>query len=237
MPKALTARERAREELTREIKDEARLQLATYGAEGLSLRAVARELGMVSSALYRYYPSRDDLLTELIIDAYGAVGEAVEQAVARRRTGDQLGRWRAACTAVREWGLANPQEYALIYGSPVVGYRAPRDTTVPAARVPLTLMGIVHDAHQAGKLADAPAEPPLSRAAARQVDLVVAAVQELDLSAVPKANLAALVIAWTQLYGMVSFELFGHLEGVIDDKPVMFDHAVNQLARLVGLHR
>ena len=77
-----TARERARAELTREIKEEARRQLADAGANGLSLRAVARELGMVSSALYRYYPSRDELLTALIIDAYDALGEAAEQAIA-----------------------------------------------------------------------------------------------------------------------------------------------------------
>ena len=77
-----TARERARAELTREIKEEARRQLAAIGADGLSLRAVARELGMVSSALYRYFPSRDDLLTALIIDAYDALGEAAEQAIA-----------------------------------------------------------------------------------------------------------------------------------------------------------
>src|ERR1700744_1415209 len=77
-----TARERARTELTREIKEEARRQLAAAGADGLSLRAVARELGMVSSALYRYYPSRDELLTALIIDAYDAIGAAVEDAIA-----------------------------------------------------------------------------------------------------------------------------------------------------------
>src|SRR5579862_6917052 len=82
----VTARERARAELTREIKEEARRQLAAVGANGLSLRAVARELGMVSSALYRYYPSRDDLLTALIIDAYNALGAAAEGAIAAGRT-------------------------------------------------------------------------------------------------------------------------------------------------------
>jgi AcrR family transcriptional regulator len=88
-----TARERARAELTREIKEEARRQLAATGADGLSLRAVARELGMVSSALYRYYPSRDDLLTALIIDAYDAIGEAAEQRH-RRREARRSGRGR-----------------------------------------------------------------------------------------------------------------------------------------------
>ncbi len=83
-----TARERVRAELTREITDVARGQLATEGAGGLSLRAVARELGMVSSAIYRYFPSRDDLLTALIIDGYNAIGEVAERADAGCPAGD-----------------------------------------------------------------------------------------------------------------------------------------------------
>src|ERR1700743_252717 len=95
-PRAATARERARAELTREIKEEARRQLASSGAGGLSLRAVARELGMVSSALYRYFPSRDDLLTALIIEAYDALGAAAEKAAADVPRTDVRGRWVAA---------------------------------------------------------------------------------------------------------------------------------------------
>src|SRR5215471_7951252 len=120
-----TARERVRAELIREITEIARRQLATEGAAGLSLRAVAREMGMVSSAIYRYFPSRDDLLTTLIIDGYNAVGTAVEKADAAWPAEDYAGRWLAACRAVREWALAHPHEYALVYGSPVPGYQAP----------------------------------------------------------------------------------------------------------------
>src|SRR3984885_5987422 len=94
-----TARERARAELTREITEEARRQLAETGAQGLSLRAVARELGMVSSALYRYFPSRDDLLTALIIDAYDAMGEVAESAFDQAAGAGSRGRWRAVCQA------------------------------------------------------------------------------------------------------------------------------------------
>ena len=117
-----TARERVREELTREIAEIARSQLATEGAAGLSLRAVAREMGMVSSAIYRYFPSRDDLLTALIIDGYNAIGLAAEQADAACPPGDYTERWLAICRAVRDWALAHPHEYALVYGSPVPGY-------------------------------------------------------------------------------------------------------------------
>src|SRR5262249_59732694 len=87
-----SARERVRAELTREITETARRHLATEGAAGLSLRAVAREMGMVSSAVYRYFPSRDDLLTALIIDGYNAVGAAAASADATCRRDDVAGR-------------------------------------------------------------------------------------------------------------------------------------------------
>src|SRR5487761_1782376 len=104
-----TARERARIQITGEIKDEARRQLSATGAQ-LSQRAVARELGVVSSALYRYFPSRDDLLTALIIDAYDALGAAAEAAGAAAGQAGYRDRWRACCQAVRDWALAHPHE-------------------------------------------------------------------------------------------------------------------------------
>src|SRR3981189_932442 len=140
MSASRTARERARAELTREIKDAARRQLAVEGAAGLSLRAVARELGMVSSAVYRYFPSRDDLLTALIIEAFDAVGQAAEMADASRPRQDLEGRGLAVSRAVRRWAGAHPQQYALVYGSPVPGYQAPTDTVDPASRVSLVLL-------------------------------------------------------------------------------------------------
>lgn len=119
-----TARARVRDELTREIKEVPRRQLAARGMAELSLRAVARETGMGSSTVYRYFPSRDRLLTALIVDAYDAVGAMAEQAESAVRRADVSGRWMSVVRAVREWAVAHPQEYALIFGSPVPGYRA-----------------------------------------------------------------------------------------------------------------
>ena len=249
-PRIATARERARAELTREIKEEARRQLVATGAEGLSLRAVARELGMVSSALYRYYPSRDDLLTALIIDAYNAVGEAAEHAVAG--TGSAGGavaareRWIGACHAVRDWARSNPHEYALIYGSPVPGYRAPEATIGPAARVPLALIGVVQGALAAGQLTAATEMPPATGALAEQASALAEALSRSVASpraqagghafaAVPPDVLVRAVIAWTQLFGMISFELFGQFVGSFEPADALFAHAVVQLAAFVGL--
>src|SRR3954447_20206803 len=152
-----TARERVRAELTGEITDAARRQLAAVGAAALSLRAVARELGMASSALYRYFPSRDDLLTRLIIDGYDALGETAEKADDPSAPPQE--RWLAICRAVRSWAKEHPHEYALLYGSPVPGYEAPPDTVPAASRVGVLLGTVLGDAAAAGLLPQRSVEP------------------------------------------------------------------------------
>ncbi|GAA4200188.1 TetR/AcrR family transcriptional regulator [Streptosporangium oxazolinicum] len=230
MSSSLTARERVRAELTREIADVARGQLAVHGASGLSLRAVAREMGMASSAIYRYFPSRDDLLTALIIDGYDAVGEAVENAEAAVPREDHAGRWMAVCHAVRDWALAHPHEYALLYGSPVPGYRAPQDTVPAAVRDTVVYSRIVSDAHHAGALnppGPHPPVPPSFRDDATRV-------REL-MPDVPDDVIVRSLIAWTGLFGWISFELFGQFDNVILDRAPIFDHAMRHQARALGL--
>ncbi|WP_063762231.1 TetR/AcrR family transcriptional regulator [Streptomyces sp. NRRL F-5123] len=243
------ARERARAEITEAIKEEASRQLAAHGSAGLSLRAVARELGMASSALYRYFPSRDDLLTALIIDAYDAVGEAAERALAgvdadaRDRaaaaavagvkapaTAAPVDRWQAVCGAVREWAVAHPQEYALIYGSPVPGYAAPQTTVGPASRVPLALVSVVRDAHAAGLLGESAGRPLAEPVRADAVRLAAELAPELPIRVV-----AALVAVWAQLFGIVSFELFGQFNRVVEARGPFFEQAAAALAAQVGL--
>jgi AcrR family transcriptional regulator len=249
-PRAATARERVRAELSREIREEARRQLAASGAGGLSLRAVARELGMVSSALYRYYPSRDDLLTALIIDAYNALGAAAEGAIAAGQADPARDRWTAACHAVRDWAVANPYEYALIYGSPVPGYRAPEATIGPAARVPLAFVGVLGEALAAGELVGtggagtgrggiAVGALPVTGPLAAQAEALSAALAQSvpgpGGAALPPDVLVRAVIGWTQMFGMVSFELFGQFVGSFEPADALFGHAAEQLAAFVGL--
>ncbi|MGW2642705.1 TetR/AcrR family transcriptional regulator [Streptomyces sp. NPDC001348] len=227
MSTAKGARARARIEVTAAIKEEARGQLAAEGAAKLSLRAVARELGMVSSAVYRYFPSRDDLLTALIIDAYDSLGEAAEQADGTASDAAPVARWTAVCEAVRRWALAHPHEYALIYGSPVPGYSAPQTTVRAAARVGLVLIGIVGDAHRGPGLAGLPLPAELHPEAERMV---------ADFApGLPAEAATALVAAWAQLFGLVGFELFGQFNRVVEDREAFFRHAVTGLAHGVGL--
>ncbi|GGZ43883.1 TetR/AcrR family transcriptional regulator [Streptomyces bluensis] len=221
------ARARARIEVTAAIKEEARRQLAAQGASKLSLRAVARELGMASSALYRYFPSRDDLLTALIIDAYDSLGEAAETAHTQVAGAAPAERWIAVCAAVRDWALAHPHEYALIYGSPVPGYSAP-DTTVPAAsRVWRLLIGIVRDAHRGNGVAQWKLSAEVTPEAER-----MAADLAPDL---PPPVVAVLVAAFAQLFGLVNFEVFGQFHRVVEDRQAFFRHAAARLAHHVGL--
>jgi AcrR family transcriptional regulator len=231
MSASRTARERVRAELTREITEIARRQLATEGAAGLSLRAVAREMGMVSSAIYRYFPSRDDLLTALIIDGYNAIGDAVERAVAACAPDDHAGRWLAVCRAVREWALAHPHEYALLYGSPVPGYQAPEDTIGPAVRDTAVYGKIISDAYRAGALEPPDIGPPPPRSFAGDAGRL----REAVMPELPDDVIARAVTAWTGLFGIVNFELFGQFNNTIDDRAALFDHNMTVLGRLIGL--
>ena len=169
---------------------------------------------MVSSAIYRYFPSRDDLLTALIIDSYHDLAAAAERALGR--AGDEpREQWRSACQAIRAWARRHPHEYALLYGSPVPGYAAPQDTIDPATAV---YRALLEPARAAGRRGRGRAEP---LPASLEADAVrVAADLELDVDA---GRMIRLLDALTGLFGHVSFELFGHTHGVIEDHDAFFD--------------
>ncbi|SEO64986.1 TetR/AcrR family transcriptional regulator [Trujillonella endophytica] len=223
-----TARERVRLEITGEIVEAARRQLAEVGAAALSLRAVARELGMASSAVYRYFPSRDDLLTRLIIDGYDTLGAAAE--AADDPAAPPAERWLAVCRAVRSWAHGHPHEYALLYGSPVPGYAAPPDTVPAAARVGVVLGRVLGDAARAGALPEPAGGGGPALVTAEAVAVLGGEHPSLDDAARVRA-----LLAWSAVYGTISFELFGHLVGSLTDGDRYFDRAMSELARLIGL--
>jgi AcrR family transcriptional regulator len=222
-----SVRERVRSELTAEITAAARRQLADVGAAGLSLRAVAREVGMVSSAVYRYFPSRDDLLTRLIIDGYDDLGAAAESADDPARA--PLERWLAVCRAVRAWARQHPHEYALLYGSPVPGYRAPKDTVPAASRVGVVLGRILGDAARSGVMSPAAGERDPGLVSEDAVSVLGGEHPALDETVRVRA-----LLAWSSLFGTISFELFGHFVGSVEDGDRYFDRAMTDLAGLIG---
>lgn len=222
---ASSLRARVRSEMHQEIKETARRRLAAEGAN-LSLRAVARDMDIVPSALYRYFPSRDALLTALIIDAYESLGTAAEDAEREVPREDLRGRWLAVCHAVRSWALAHPAEYGLLYGNPVPGYAAPPDTVAPAAKVVLLLAAIAGESPR--ELPPGPAVPGPVRADLRRL----IAEQPGDL---PEDRLDRVFVAWTHLFGQVNFEVFGRLDAMITAPAEYFGHHVSLLADLAGL--
>jgi AcrR family transcriptional regulator len=224
------ARERVRRELTSEIKRVALAQLATGGGAVLSLRGIAREMGMASSALFRYFPNRDSLLTALIVDSYGSLADAAESAESAVHHASVDQRWAALCHGVRNWAVAHPHEYALIFGSPIPGYAAPPDTITPASRIPILLSGLLRDL-MADSGYDPAAHPEPPSAVQRAIDPVRSTVP----SEVPADLIVRGLMAWTYLFGAVSFEVFGHRHNVIQDYEAFFDHEVRRIAVLLGL--
>jgi AcrR family transcriptional regulator len=199
-------RARRRDDVTRRVLEIGRQHLAEYGAAALSLRAVTRELGMVSSAVYRYVANRDELLTLLVVDAYTELADAVDSRLAEIPRAAWDTRVLAVGVEVREWALREPARYALLYGSPVPGYEAPAEqTTEPGTRVILTLVGLVAEGVRAGDVVDGPTTVPVPRALRADLARVRS---ELGAEMEP-AVLARAVLVWSALFGAVSLEVFG----------------------------
>ncbi len=128
-------------------------QIAENGASALSLRAIARAMEMTAPAIYRYFPDRDALVTDLIVEAFTSLGEALQAGKEFIPAGDHAGRLTATGIAYRAWAVAYPQRYELIFGTPLPGYEAPSEVTMPAAAQSLNvLIKVLDDAIQDGKL-------------------------------------------------------------------------------------
>jgi AcrR family transcriptional regulator len=218
----LTARAVARRELTAAIVAEARRELAEIGPAQLSVRAVARALGMASSAVYRYFPSRDELLTELLVIIYGELADLLEAADAGCARDDLTGRWRVLGTTLRGWAVGAPHEYAFLYGSPVPGYAAPEATIEPSGRVTAVVIELAADLDAAGPLSE---RSPLPAGAHERLDMFRERAG-VDLS--DEAILRA-VTAWGGLLGAISLELFGHLHRAVTDYDAHFALVLDRL--------
>lgn len=216
----------------REIVQIGRTHLATDGAAALSLRAVARDLGIVSSAIYRYVVSRDELLTLLVVDGYDELGDAVDAALETTDPSDHAGRMAAIGRAVRGWALAEPATYALLYGSPVPGYRAPAErTTAAGTRVIRRLVEVWEDAWVAGSLTVAEdfLAPERLRADLSRIR------SQMGITA-PEAVIARGMFVWAALFGCVSFEVFGQYgPETISDSAELFEQHLRVLMATVGV--
>jgi AcrR family transcriptional regulator len=231
--KPATGRAATRMQLERDIVRLGREQLSTLGAPARSLRAIARDLGMVSSAVYRYVASRDELLTLLVIDAYSELADHVVQALdAMPSTDDVSARLLTIARAVRSWAVAEPARFALIYGSPVPGYEAPPEqTTEPGTRVVALMLTA---------LAEVPASARMSERVAGRLPTSVshgfdALRSEFGLD-IDDPVLVVATCVWSLIIGAVSLEVFGQYgTDTFDDPGALFD--LQMSAVLSGLLR
>ncbi len=233
-PKARVApsrRERTRAATIGEIKNLAWQQLAEVGAPALSLRAIATEMGMTSSALYRYFISRDELLNSLLVDGFASLADALEGAEAEIGNGAGAGGWLHLAAAHRRWALDHPTEYALVYGTPVAGLDSRSDECHAQMKRGVNVLfrcmmsGLARGDFDA-KAMDATISPGLrERLQQWRTEL------GLDL---PPAALAGCLFAWTQLHGAVSLELFGHLPIQFQPADELFDQQMRQVLVVLG---
>jgi len=220
-------RQDTRDRIEGQIIELGRRHLVTEGAAGLSLRAIARDLGMVSSAVYRYVASRDELLTLLLVDAYSELADAVDDAGAAEQS------WRnrlyAMAQAARRWAVDHPEGWALLYGSPVPGYRAPAERTVgPGTRVVGALFGAVAAGIAAGEVSEA--EVVVVQQLSSDFGRVRA---EFDFTGDDSA-VAKCFLLWAGLIGAISLEVFGQYgPDTLTDPADAFDLQVSLLIEML----
>ena len=221
----MSRRERSRAALIAEIEHAARDELADVGAPALSLRSVARRVGLSPSGIYRYFDGRDALLTSLIVAAFDRLADTVDNA---DLPGEPPGRrWLAMGRAIRSWAIDNPHDWGLLYGTPVPGYAAP-DTTIPAGtRVVFRLAGAAAEARRDRRLRDIPLPAPL----AKWLDKL----RPPELAGWPDEILAMALLAYSHLIGVVSSEVFAHFGVDANPAPDLFDFELRLSATLLGL--
>jgi AcrR family transcriptional regulator len=224
-----TMRERYRAQVRSEVKQAALRQIANSGPEGLSVSAIGKELGVSGPALYRYFASRDDLLTELVIDAYddlagalrAAADQAADQAPDQAAGPEPRARFEAVARAYRSWALAQPHRYRLLFGPPLPGYDAHAQRLVDASQAAMgQLLGVLRE------LRDGPAAPPPEPLASQ----LTAWVQAHDPGIDPATALRA-VLTWSRLHGLVSLEIAGSFTSMGIDPGQVFEA---QLATLTA---
>ncbi|MGP5251440.1 TetR/AcrR family transcriptional regulator [Brachybacterium alimentarium] len=211
-PRPATPRAQARERTMRRIVELGNAQLVECGAGGLSVREIARGLGMVSSAVYRYVRSRDELLTLLIVDAYGDLADAVDGALAEASDAPRE-RFTALAESMAQWAIAHPERWTLLYGTPVSGYDAPAESTnADGTRVMARMLAIAADA-DADAAADAGASAGRGEGVHVTPDVRALLDAHLEEFGVESDAMAAMraVTAWSSLVGIISAHVFRQL--------------------------
>ena len=224
-------RERLHKETIEEIKATAWKQIGELGAAGLSLRGIAREMGMTAPGLYRYYQDRDALVTALLIDAFESFSMALETARDAFDADDHLGRFRAICKAYFRWGVENPQKYILLFGTPIPGYQFNAEVGPSAQKSFLVLQGVIGEAHKAGKIIG-------ESAAIRFPTLLESQYEALHRIGMPYTPLVThlALSTWNTIHGLTSLFLYGYSQGFLGEQVEQFlESEIERMVKAFGL--
>ena len=220
-------------DITREeIKDTARNLMVDKGTAGLSVRAIARQMGITAPALYHYYSSLNDLITALIQDAFTQLAEILETAAVISTLTTSGERLISVSHAYRNWALAHPMDFQLVYGNPIPNYVQPIDiTSPPARRVFLVLAGLFGEAIESGEI-DLPTKYRDLPSAIEQSLVKLAQVDGHDL---PLSGLYLAATTWVKLHGHLMLELFNMIQSVIADTEEFFRYEMQNFLHQTGL--
>jgi AcrR family transcriptional regulator len=238
LTQGVSRRDRVRAATIEEIKQTARKLLVSQGPDAVSLRAIAREMGMTAPALYRYFGSHDELIKYVVADIFTEIAADIHTAielVTAEHGQDFYAKLAVACHEFRRWSLAHKPEFGLLFGSPLPALEHLHDDICAPGAMKFggTFFALFADLwqhHPFGVPADSEIAPELLAQLARYRD-------GLGAADMPAGAMLTFLRCWVRLYGMVSLEVFGHLSFALDDAGPMFDYTVAELAELVGLDR
>lgn len=205
--------------------------MAEHGTEGITTRFIAREMGFTAPALYHYYASRVELITALIVDAFNALADTLQEVCEEAREEGPEEQLRRALLAYRQWALAHPAAFQLMYGNPIPGYEAPREVTVPAAvrgfRVLAPLIQTVLE-NAPGSLS-----PEYSSIAPEVHAFLREQIVREGYPVSPQA-LYLTIVGWTRIHGIIMLELFHHLQPTLGDVDAFYRSEVEMLLKRIG---
>jgi AcrR family transcriptional regulator len=220
-----------------EIREVAREHLRAHGPSGISLRGIARDLGMTAPALYRYYASLDDLLAAMIEAYTNEMCDAMEAARDAMPADELGGRLVAVTRAFRSWSLDHRPEFAMVFGAPVPGFTEPEGGGVQQAggRMGAIFFALFFELWRRQPFA-VPPDEEIPAPLRRQLQMFAAACCGEDVDA-PLGVIRLFAASWVRLYGLVAIEVFGHMNFMLDDMDPLFEAELKDLAKTIGLKK
>ena len=238
MVQTLNRRDRVRAATTEEIKQTARQLLVEQGPEAVSLRAIARQMGMTAPALYRYFDSHEKLIKHVIADIFTELTEdlhaAIESAGAGRN-GDLTAKVMAACWEFRRWSLDHKREFGMLFGTPIPGVDVEKDeiTAECGSQFGATFLVLILELWHKSPF-PVPPDDAIDTGLRDQLARYRDGLGSLG-TGLPLGLLLIFLRCWTRLYGTLSLEVFGHLGFALDDAEPMFEIMLADTAPLLGL--